>query len=49
VSPLIGSWTLPSTFGRNHQTLGVREQRFRDQLFIHIRPIVISGVDEIDT
>src|SRR5262245_44041394 len=49
VRPLIRPWTIPATFGRDHQPLGIRRQRFGNQLFADVRAIGVRGIDEVDT
>src|SRR5215467_6811043 len=46
--PLIRPWTIPATFGRDHQALGVRRQRFSNQLFADMRTIGVRGIDKVD-
>src|SRR5881296_4513475 len=48
MGPLIRPWTIPATFGRDHQALGVRRQRFGDQLFADVRTIGVRGIDEVN-
>src|SRR4030095_5872962 len=48
VSPLPGSWTIPSTLGRNHKIPRVRRQCFSDQFFANERTVGIGRVYEID-
>src|SRR5262249_10786199 len=39
---------IPSALGRDHEAVGIRRQRFRDQLFAHGRTIGIRRVYEVD-
>ena len=48
MGPLIRPWTIPATFGRDNQVLGVRRQRFGNQLFADVRTIGVRGIDEVD-
>src|SRR5580700_6212482 len=48
MSPLVWTWAIPSALGRDHKILGVRRQRFGDQLFADLRTVGDRGVYEID-
>src|SRR5580704_11057199 len=48
MSPLVWTWAIPSSLGRDHKILGVGRQRFGDQLFADVRTVRVRGVYEID-
>src|SRR5262245_7780043 len=48
MGPLIRPWTIPATFGRDHQALGVRRQCLGNQLFADVRTIGVRGIDEVN-
>ena len=49
VGPLVRPRAIPSSLRRDDKVLGVRRQRFGDQLFADIGTIGISRVDEVDS
>src|SRR5438094_6133678 len=48
MGPLIRSWPIPASLGRDHQVFGVRRQCFGDQLFADARAIGVRGINEVD-
>src|ERR1700678_751520 len=48
VRPLVGSGTIPSSFGGDDKILGIRKQSFGDQLFVDVRTVGVGGSVEVD-
>ena len=46
--PLAGAGTHEAGLGRDEHLLRVRVQRLAQDLLAHVRPVRISGVDEVD-
>ncbi len=49
VGPLVRPGAIPSTLGRDDEVVGVRRERFGDQLFVDIGTVGISSIDKVDS
>ena len=46
--PLAGAGPDESRLRRDHEPVGIRVERLADQLLVHVRPVRVGRVDEVD-